>query len=134
MKRVLADMSGTLIHHGHVRLLKKASEIGDVIVGLTSDEQIKMVKGYQPELSFDYRKEIFLAIRYVSEVIEADWMITQEFLDRYKIDYLIHGSDNSNQVETDRLIILDRTPDISSSIIRKLAAENLTMIESQKSS
>ncbi|MBM4230175.1 MAG: cytidyltransferase, partial [Gammaproteobacteria bacterium] len=32
MKRVMVDMSATLIHHGHVRLLKKASEHGRVIV------------------------------------------------------------------------------------------------------
>ena len=28
--RVMVDMSATLIHHGHIRLLKKAAEIGDV--------------------------------------------------------------------------------------------------------
>ena len=39
-KRVMVDMSATLIHHGHVRLIKKAAEYGDVIVGLTSDEEI----------------------------------------------------------------------------------------------
>ena len=33
-------MSATLIHHGHIRLLKKASEYGSVIVGLTTDDEI----------------------------------------------------------------------------------------------
>ena len=37
MKRILVDMSATLIHHGHVRILKKASEFGSVIVALTTD-------------------------------------------------------------------------------------------------
>ena len=36
--RVMVDMSATLIHHGHIRLLKKAAEIGEVVVALTSDE------------------------------------------------------------------------------------------------
>ena len=40
-KRVLVDMSATLIHHGHIRLLKKASKLGNVIVALTSDNEIK---------------------------------------------------------------------------------------------
>ena len=31
-KRIMVDMSATLIHHGHIRLLKKASELGEVIV------------------------------------------------------------------------------------------------------
>ncbi len=32
--RVMVDMSATLIHHGHIRLLKKAAEIGEVVVAL----------------------------------------------------------------------------------------------------
>ena len=56
-KIILIDMSATLIHHGHIRLLKKASELGDVIVALTTDEEIKKHKGYTPELNFTNRKE-----------------------------------------------------------------------------
>ena len=33
-------MSATLIHHGHIRLLKKASKFGKVIVALTTDKEI----------------------------------------------------------------------------------------------
>ena len=40
-KRILVDMSATLIHHGHINLLKKASKFGRVIVSLTSDQEIK---------------------------------------------------------------------------------------------
>ncbi len=36
-KRILVDMSATLIHHGHIRLLKKAKEYGDVIISLSTD-------------------------------------------------------------------------------------------------
>lgn len=39
--RVMVDMSATLIHHGHIRLLKKAAEIGEVVVALTSDDEVK---------------------------------------------------------------------------------------------
>ena len=38
--RIMVDMSATLIHHGHVRLLKKASELGTVVVALTTDEEV----------------------------------------------------------------------------------------------
>ena len=38
MARVMVDMSCTLLHHGHVRLLQKAAQYGDVIVALTTDE------------------------------------------------------------------------------------------------
>ena len=38
MKNVLVDMSATIIHHGHIRLLKKASQIGSVTIALTIDQ------------------------------------------------------------------------------------------------
>ena len=41
MKNILVDMSATLLHHGHIRLLKKASKFGKVIVALTTDKEIK---------------------------------------------------------------------------------------------
>ena len=67
-KRIMVDMSATLIHHGHIRLLKKASELGEVVVGLTADDEIISKKGYQPELDFEHRKEILESIKYVDEV------------------------------------------------------------------
>ena len=45
-KLILVDMSATLIHHGHIRLLKKASKLGEVVVALTTDEEIIKHKGY----------------------------------------------------------------------------------------
>jgi len=62
-KRILVDMSLTIVHHGHIRLLKKASELGYVIVALCTDEEIFKAKGFKPLLSFEERKEIALAIR-----------------------------------------------------------------------
>ena len=53
-KRILVDMSATLIHYGHIRLLKKASNFGKVIVALTKDNQIKKFKGYKPEMKFKF--------------------------------------------------------------------------------
>jgi glycerol-3-phosphate cytidylyltransferase-like family protein len=52
-KRIMVDMSATLIHHGHIRLLKKASEFGEVFVGLLADEEILRIIGYLVEIGFD---------------------------------------------------------------------------------
>ena len=57
-KKIMVDMSATLIHHGHIRLIKKANKYGDVIIALTSDQEVKKSKGYMPELSFKFRREI----------------------------------------------------------------------------
>lgn len=121
MKRVMVDMSATLIHHGHVRLLKKANEHGRVIVALTTDDEIKKKKGYQPEISFEHRKEILEAIRYVDEVVPSPWLIEEAFLSQHKIDLLVHGDDNSNPIDENKLLVFPRTSEISSTLLRQRA-------------
>lgn len=116
--RVMVDMSATLLHHGHVRLLKKAAEYGEVIVGLNSDYEIEKYKGYKPLLTWEARKEILESIKYVSDVVEIPYYATDAVLDKHNVQYLIHGEDNLNPVSNDRLIIISRTPNISSSILR----------------
>jgi len=120
-KRIMVDMSATLLHHGHIRLLKAAKEFGQVIVALTTDDEIKKKKGYVPELDFSQRKEILEAIRYVDEVVPCNWLLTDEFLKEHSIDYLIHGDDNSNDIPKEKLIILPRTEGVSSNSIREKA-------------
>lgn len=118
VKRILVDMSATLIHHGHIRLLKAAKERGRVIVALTTDEEIVAKKGYRPELNFDERREILEAIKYVDEVVPSPWLIDEHFLDVHNIDLLVHGQDNSNPIHSARLLVLPRTQGVSSSLLR----------------
>ena len=131
-KRILLDMSVTLLHHGHIRLIKKASKFGDVIVGLTKDSFIKKNKGYKPELAFKFRKEILTSIKYVKEVIPSNFYITENFLRKNKIDFLVHGSDNSNKIDKKKLIIFKRTNNVSSNIIRKRVSTNIKKIKAFK--
>jgi cytidyltransferase-like protein len=128
-QRIMVDMSATLLHQGHIRLLKKASEFGHVIVALTTDEEIIAHKGYSPELDYEARREILEAVRYVDKVVPSPWLIDEDFLDLHKIDRLVHGHDNSNPINPNRLLIFSRTPGISSSMLRgrvlKAVAEGL---------
>ena len=119
MKRVMVDMSCTLLHHGHIRLLKKAADLGRVIVALTTDDEILTKKGYTPELSFEERKEILLAIKYVSDVIPSKWLLDDDYIRENKIDILVHGDDNSNQISACEMVIFSRTQGISSTDLRK---------------
>jgi cytidyltransferase-like protein len=118
-------MSATLLHHGHVRLLKRASGLGSVVVLLCSDEEIRMQKGLEPELSFIERSEVMKAIKYVDEVIEAPWILNDSFLDLHEIDLLVHGDDNRNAVDDSRIVIFPRTQGVSSTILRERAFKNL---------
>ena len=118
MKRILVDMSLTLLHHGHVRLLRKAAELGHVTVALTIDEEIKRVKGFWPPIKFEQRKEIALSIRYVDDVIPCNWLIDEKFLDDHCMDLLVHGDDYENLVPQNRTVLFSRTAGISSSMLR----------------
>lgn len=123
----MVDMSCTLLHHGHIRLLKKAADLGSVIVALTTDDEILTKKGYTPELSFEERKEILLAIKYVSDVIPSKWLLDDEYIRENKIDILVHGDDNSNEITACELVIFPRTEGISSSAIRESVSAVLTL-------
>lgn len=128
-KRIMVDMSATLIHHGHIRLLKAAKTLGTVVVALTTDDEIRKKKGYTPELNFAERSEILLAMKYVDEIVPCDWLIHEFFLDLHNIDILVHGHDNSNEISPPRLVILPRTEGISSWDLRQRVVNALNEIE-----
>jgi glycerol-3-phosphate cytidylyltransferase len=83
-----------LPHKGHYRLLKRAAEIGTVVVALNTDEFIQSYKGRPPVLSYEERKEALLACRWVDEVVPnvggTDSKIAIEMV---QPDYIIIGSD-----------------------------------------
>jgi len=127
--RIMVDMSAALIHHGHIRILKEAKELGTVIVALTTDEEIQKKKGYTPELRYQDRFEILEAIKFVDEIVPSPWLIEESFLDKHNIDLLVHGQDNVNPIPPNRLLVLPRTEGISTSILRDRV---LNALSSQK--
>jgi cytidyltransferase-like protein len=131
-KRIMVDMSATLVHPGHIRLIKQASLHGKVIIGLTSDAEIRQTKGYQPELDFSQRREVLEAITEVEEVVATPWLIDESVLDTHSIDLLVHGEDNSNEISAQRLLVLPRTPGISSSEIRSRARVALNALANRR--
>ncbi len=132
-KRIMVDMSMTLIHHGHIRLLRKARETGyQVVVALTTDGEILAYKGYNPELSYEQRVEILEGIKYVDEIVPSPWLIDEAFMDKHNCDFLAHGSDNFNHVREDRLVLFPRTEGISSSDIRCRVLDCLLSINLKK--
>ena len=134
--KILVDMSATIIHHGHIRLLKKAKNIagenGQVIVGLSLDDEIIKRKGYTPELNFEERKEIMEAIKYVDMVIPSPWMINEDYLNKYNIDILVHGDDNVNDIPPEKIKIFPRTKGVSSSELRNRVLNSILQININK--
>ncbi|KAJ3491920.1 hypothetical protein NLI96_g386 [Meripilus lineatus] len=64
-----------------------------LLVGVNSDEQCREHKS-QTVMSHAERCEAVRHCRWVDEVVpDAPWVIGQEFLDKYKIDYVAHDQD-----------------------------------------
>lgn len=132
MKRIMVDMSATLIHHGHVRLIKRAAEYGEVVIGLTTDDEIETKKGYVPELLYEHRKEVLEALSFVKEVVPTPWLISEDVMAKYNIDLLVHGHDNANDIPQEKLLTFPRTEDISSTEIRHNAGRSMAQIKNRK--
>lgn len=85
-------MSADLIHPGHLNVIKKGKELGEVIVGLLTDQAIASYKRV-PFLNFDQRKIIVENIAGVSQVVAQETLDYSTNLRRLKPDYVVHGDD-----------------------------------------
>lgn len=126
MKRVLTYGTFDLLHYGHIRLLKRAKELGDyLIVGLSTDEfnEIKHKKSYH---NYETRKIMLEAIRYVDLVIpENSWDQKINDVIDYHVDTVVMGSDWKGSEKFEylseycQLKYLDRTQGVSTSMIKE---------------
>ena len=58
-RNILIDMSATIIHHGHIRLINKASKIGRVVIALTRDMRLKNLKVIILKLNLSIEKKSY---------------------------------------------------------------------------
>ncbi len=126
MKRVITYGTFDLLHYGHINLLKRAKEQGDyLIVGLSTDEFNKDKKNKVCYFDYDQRKHLLEAIRYVDLVIpEESWEQKRSDVHEFKIDTFVIGNDWEGHFdflkeEGCEVVYLDRTPDISTTKIKK---------------
>lgn len=90
--KVYIAISADILHHGHINLIKKASEYGDLTVGVLTDEAIATYKRL-PVLNFEERSFIITNISGVKEVIPQDTLDYTKNLKLLKPDYVVHGDD-----------------------------------------
>lgn len=127
MKRVITYGTFDLLHYGHINLLRRAKEKGDyLIVGLSTDEFNLNEKNKKSYFSYEKRKKLLEAVRYVDLVIpENNWDQKQNDIKEFNIDTFVMGDDWLNKFdylsnhEDIEIIYLDRTPEISTSQIKK---------------
>ncbi|BDR60076.1 glycerol-3-phosphate cytidylyltransferase [Lactobacillus xylocopicola] len=124
MKKVITYGTFDLLHYGHVRLLKRAKELGDyLIVGLSTDQFNELQKHKEAYNTYAERKYILEAIRYVDEVIpEQNWDQKATDIQKYGIDAFVMGDDWRGQFDflkpACEVVYLARTPGISTSKIK----------------
>ena len=126
LRRVLTYGTYDLLHYGHVRLLRRAAQLGDYLIVALSTDEFNASKGKQSFYSYGVRKEMLESVRYVDLVIpEESWEQKLDDVREYHIDTVVMGGDwaGSDRFEYLKehceLVFLDRTPGISTTQVKK---------------
>ena len=116
-----------IFHLGHLRILRRASELGEqLIVGISTDALNFFKKGQYPVYCQEERMEIVASIRYVDEVFYEESLEQKgDYLKKYQADILVMGDDWQGKFDHFRdiceVIYLPRTPSISTTeVIEKI--------------
>ena len=126
MKRVITYGTFDLLHYGHINLLKRAKALGDYLIVAISDDSFNLNEKHKKcYFSYEQRKALVESIRYVDLVIpEVSWGQKRSDMHEYHIDTFVMGDDWNGkfdflQEEGVSVVYLPRTPEISSSQIKK---------------
>ena len=129
MKTVLTYGTFDLLHKGHINLLERAASYGDrLIVGLSTDEFNFSQKGKRAYTSFEDRKYMLEAIKYVDKVIpENNWKQKIEDIQKFDVNTFVIGDDWYGQFDDLKayvdVVYLERTDGISTTQIKHDLAE-----------
>ena len=125
MKRVITYGTFDLLHYGHINILKRAKKHGDYLVVCLSTDEFNAMKGKKCYFSYEQRKQLLEAIRYVDLVIpETCWEQKKTDVHEYHIDTFVMGDDWTGKFdflkdEGVEVVYLPRSPEISTTQIKK---------------
>lgn len=124
MRKVITYGTFDLLHYGHINLLQRAKALGDyLIVALSTDEFNWNSKQKKCYFSYEDRKRMLEAIRYVDLVIpEENWEQKKSDVKEFKVDTFVMGDDWKGKFdflsEDCEVVYLPRTPEISTTQIK----------------
>lgn len=130
MKKVITYGTFDLLHYGHINLLRRAKELGDyLIVALSTDEFNWNEKRKKSFFTYEQRKRLLEAIRYVDLVIpENNWEQKISDVQEFKVDTFVIGDDWIGKFDFLKdyceVVYLPRTPEISTTQIKKELKDN----------
>lgn len=85
-------MSADLIHPGHINVIRRAAELGEVTVGLLTDKAIASYKRV-PFMTWEQRREVVAAIKGVARVVAQETLDYVPNLVQLKPHFVVHGDD-----------------------------------------
>lgn len=89
-KTVFLSIGAEFIHGGHIAIIEKAAQLGELTVGVLSDEAIMSYRGY-PILTFEERCKIIQHIKGVDKVVKKETLSYDKLIRELKPDYVVHG-------------------------------------------
>lgn len=124
MKKVITYGTFDLIHAGHINILRQAKAMGDHLIVALSTDEFNAGKHKEAYHSYENRKLILEAIRYVDEVIpENTWGQKTSDVKGYDVDIFVMGDDWEGKFdflkEDCEVVYLPRTVGISTTKIKK---------------
>ncbi len=123
MKKVITYGTFDLLHVGHINLLRRAKELGDYLIVALSTDEFNAGKHKEAYHSYEDRKAILEAIKYVDEVIpEETWEQKIPDVVNNNVDVFVMGNDWEGKFDFLKdyceVIYLPRTPGISTTQIK----------------
>jgi phosphoenolpyruvate phosphomutase len=92
MKSVYIGMSADLLHPGHINIIKEATKLGSVTIGLLTDSAIASYKRL-PYMDYEQRKLVIENIKDVDCVIPQNTLDYRGILEKIRPNYVVHGDD-----------------------------------------
>lgn len=91
-KSVYVGMSADLVHPGHLNVIARARELGQVTIGLLTDAAIASYKRL-PHMTYEQRRLVIENIQGVARVVPQETLDYEPNLRAYRPDYVVHGDD-----------------------------------------
>lgn len=91
-KRVYIAVSSDILHKGHLNVIQEGARLGDVTIGLLTDEAVATYKRL-PILDWETRRAVLASLANVTDVIPQDSLSYADNLRKLKPDYVVHGDD-----------------------------------------
>lgn len=98
-KKVYIAMSADVVHSGHINIIEKGAQYGQVIIGVLTDDAIAAYKRV-PILDYSVREKVFNSIKNVSRVVKQETLDYTKNLEELKPDYVLHGDDWKTGVQS----------------------------------